>query len=716
MTDELRAALNAVSDKEDFAKCLTRLWIMADRPSYRSLSALALRNGQSLSKTMIGQVLGGHVLPRKNFLTTFLTCCGVGLDEYLEWERAWTRLAPIYYARRASSPQPALDRRSRPPVERPSAAADEQHHPVIQLIDHLRRELAQMSAKLAEVQWNLDRIDPRQQTWSGQLPVPETLEFADLIAGEWWKESSATGLVATVGLDPLRASVKIELGDRPPHGLIVGPSGSGKTNFIFALLAGVCTRYSPDELEIYLLDFKEGVSFNWFAPDVHREPWIPHVRLVGVNINSDPEFGLALLQHLSWELRRRAAAARRHHSTTIEELRRRDRDGHWPRTLAVVDEFQWMLAGRHSVATECAKLLEDLARRGRAMGIHLILASQEVTGVEVLWGRPGLVAQFGLRVALPRARRVLAERNGAADEIPLNHAVVNPDSGSRDANRIVRVPLADNPDDWAELRRRLWEMRSPESEPPVIFDGDVAPKLGNVPTLGLLQPGSRVAPVAAVGHAIDVLDRPAFVRFERRAGRNLALVGNRDDLAHAVICAAVTTLARQFAPGEARFTLVGLDDAAHHDAMRLRRDAGRRDFDVYGQRDLGGVLNLAFGDPLPHFLVLFPLDTLADSGSPASEEERAVSNNLLQILDRGPLRGIHVIGWWRRASHYRRLFRMASQSELITATVLVGATVSDLPLTPNKVFIEPDPPRRNRVLLIDLEHNPPYQTVVPYAV
>ena len=56
------------------------------------------------------------------------------------------------------------------------------------------------------------------------------------------------------------------LGDSSPHALIGGPSGSGKTNFLYAMLGGLAARYSPDELELYLLDFKEGVSFAQFAP------------------------------------------------------------------------------------------------------------------------------------------------------------------------------------------------------------------------------------------------------------------------------------------------------------------------------------------------------------------------------------------------------------------------------------------------------------------
>src|SRR4029453_12996252 len=138
-------------------------------------------------------------------------------------------------------------------------------------------------------------------------------------------------------------------------------------------------------------------------------------------------------------------------------LRAEDPAGHWPRIVAVIDEFQVLLSGRDAVADEAVALLEDLARRGRSQGIHLILASQDVSGIEALWGRSGLVGQFTLRVALPKARRLLAESNPAAENIPRHPAVVNPDSGATPANRIVRIPAASDRDTWSALQHRLWE-------------------------------------------------------------------------------------------------------------------------------------------------------------------------------------------------------------------------------------------------------------------
>ena len=292
------------------------------------------------------------------------------------------------------------------------------------------------------------------------------------------------------------------LGDYPPHALIGGPSGTGKTNLIYAWIGALAARYSPAELAFYLLDFKEGVSFARFAPGRRDPSWLPHVRLVGVNVNTDREFGLALLRFLGEELRRRADAAKQHEVTKLAELRAEDPTGHWPRIVAVVDEFQVLLAGRDVVAAEAADLLEDLARRGRSQGIHLVLASQDVSGIEALWGRPALVAQFTLRIALPKA---LAGPGRDATTRPSRCRASTrwstPSPAWRRRNQVVRVPSAS---DWETLERAaapaVADARRRTLPPPRLFDGDAVPRLADSPGLPALArpgPGGRRAGGAA---------------------------------------------------------------------------------------------------------------------------------------------------------------------------------------------------------------------------
>jgi hypothetical protein len=298
------------------------------------------------------------------------------------------------------------------------------------------------------------------------LAGPPPAEFEDLQPAHPWTESSAAGLAAPLGTGPDGELVEVALGDDRPHALICGPSGSGKTNLVHAWLAALCSRYAPDELALYLLDCSGGVSFARFAPGPRDPSWLPQARVVGVNVDADRALGVALLRRLGDERRRRAMAAARYGAATLAELRAEDPGGDWPRLVAVIDDFPALLTGGDALAAEAGALLDELARRGRSQGIHLVLVAQDGTGVGAVSG------QFPLRIALPKARGVLAGSNLAADVIPRFHAVVNAEGGAPSANRVVRLPDAGDREAWRRLQERLWNARPDALPPPEVMIPD----------------------------------------------------------------------------------------------------------------------------------------------------------------------------------------------------------------------------------------------------
>jgi biotin carboxyl carrier protein len=102
--DELDPATAA--SREDLAKCLKRLHLLADRPSYRVLEkrtehAGGLLPGTNLPRVplrraTITDVLAGTKFPRKAFLLSFVEACGIDVESDPRWEQAWDRLAVQY--------------------------------------------------------------------------------------------------------------------------------------------------------------------------------------------------------------------------------------------------------------------------------------------------------------------------------------------------------------------------------------------------------------------------------------------------------------------------------------------------------------------------------------------------------------------------------------------------------------------------------------------
>ncbi|GID94792.1 FtsK/SpoIIIE domain-containing protein [Amorphoplanes digitatis] len=535
---------------------------------------------------------------------------------------------------------------------------------------------------------------------------PPPASFADLEPDKLWTESSAHGLAAPIGDSTDGPLICVPLGDDPPHALIGGPSGSGKTNLIYAWIGSLAARYSPAELAFYLLDFKEGVSFARFAPGPRDPSWLPQVRLAGINVNGDREFGLAMLRHLGEELRARAQAAKRYEASKLAELRAEDPGGHWPRIVAVIDEFQVLLAGRDALADEAVTLLEDLARRGRSQGIHLVLASQDVSGIEALWGRSGLIGQFTLRIALPKARRVLADTNLAAAVIPRFHAVVNADSGAAGANHIVRLPDAGDRAAWRTLQHKLWHSRPDDCVPPRLFDGDAVPRLPEA-----YRPAGRVprvtsdigsSPGAVLGERIDVAARPARLRLGRMPGRNLAVLGTRTGEACDVLAAAALSLAAQ---GPARFSVACLDPGAERAAARLIAELPQADW--YGPADLDQLFAALEPDGIPHYLLGYALDA---AGPSYRERLRAV-------LTDGPEDRTHVLGWWRSVQRLRDdLGGIGARLDTIGAWVALDVQGPELsPLSPQPggpVWY----PRRRRALFFDRSVHRHPEVIIPYEV
>ncbi|MET8259698.1 FtsK/SpoIIIE domain-containing protein [Micromonospora sp. NPDC005205] len=556
---------------------------------------------------------------------------------------------------------------------------------------------------------------------AGPPPTP----FTDLLPPPelMWREDSADGLTAPIGEGPQGRPVRLTLGDYPPHALIGGPSGTGKTNLIFAWIGALAARYSPAELEFYLLDFKEGVSFARFAQGRRDPSWLPHMRLVGINVNTDREFGLALLRFLAEELRRRADAAKKHEVTKLAELRAVDPTGHWPRIVAVVDEFQMLLAGRDVVAREAADLLEDLARRGRSQGIHLVLASQDVRGIEALWGRPALVAQFALRIALPKALRILAERNDAAQSLPRWHAVVNAESGMVEGNEVARIPAASDWETWSGLQHRLWRMRAPDAAPARLFDGDAIPRLADAPDFrALAVPPDGTAPrnpVALLGEIIDVQSRSASLRLPRAPGRNLAVLGTRVDEACAVLDAAARSLARQHPPGTARFSIACLDPDADPIARALYDDLAD-DAAWYDEETVGELMaetaDGLSGPGSPHYLLLFAVDAAAGALA-ARAGRRTGLEQLRRIMHDGPERRTHVLAWWRGVARMRAdLGGPAARTDQIGAWVALDAHGGELGSSLYPGTGGPDwYPRPWRGLFFDRAVHRTGQVIIPYG-
>ncbi len=193
------------------------------------------------------------------------------------------------------------------------------------------------------------------------------------------------------------------------HVLIAGRTGSGKSTLMHALITNLALNYSPDEIELYLIDFKKGVEFKVYATFD-----LPHARVVA--IESEREFGISVLQRIDAEMRIRADRFREAGVQDIHGYRDTPGTPPLPRILLIVDEFQEFFVEEDKLAQEAALLLDRLVRQGRAFGIHCHLGSQSLGGAFTL--ARSTLGQMAVRIALQcsevDSHLILSEQNPAA--------------------------------------------------------------------------------------------------------------------------------------------------------------------------------------------------------------------------------------------------------------------------------------------------------------
>jgi S-DNA-T family DNA segregation ATPase FtsK/SpoIIIE len=183
----------------------------------------------------------------------------------------------------------------------------------------------------------------------------------DRIRRERFRVIGAVGeLSSWIGVSEQR-ELTLDLVSDGPHLIIVGPTGSGKSEFLRLLITSL---RATQDFELALFDYKGGAALEEFAADA-----------IGMATDLDQESQLELYGLLAGELARRERLFARHKCSSIEQYVAAGNS--LLRLVVVVDEFVAALAsGQKALAT-----IEDIAARGRSLGVHLVAATQSLSGV-----------------------------------------------------------------------------------------------------------------------------------------------------------------------------------------------------------------------------------------------------------------------------------------------------------------------------------------------
>lgn len=530
-----------------------------------------------------------------------------------------------------------------------------------------------------------------------------------------WSQSSRDGIsfaVGTYGMSTIEVTLGDELNQRH-NALITGAVGQGKSNLISVVVHSLCQRYSPSEVEFYMLDFKEGVTLQAFAPDPHTGSFLPHARVLG--LDADREYGVNVLRHLFAVYRQRMATFKAAGVQNIRQYRLADPEAVMPRIVVVIDEFQMLFADQDAVATTASDLIVKGARLFRACGIHFILASQTIGSGGMLGGTTGqaLFAQIPVRLALKNSlaesHATLGLKNDAASHIRSREAIVNLDYGELSSNRKTTIAYADDAI-LTELRTAWWQQTRGAVTPPEVFEGERRLSLRDDAHILTNLPSGH----AMLGRRISVGAAPLTIDLTTDVGRNLALLGTGPG--HAVLLNAALSLLHSTPTAE----LILLD--LINDWPSPARDATRTDFEQELTK-LGSIYRLVDkhqADALIDELVERAAATADDASVPpvyvigfGLERWRSDTTKIKTLFANGPLAGIHLLGWWNKYSSFKAMVGLGGDNnfDIRIAMHLDHSSAREAFKQPILRWT----PQDNRALVWDSATMSNPQLVIPYS-
>ena len=229
------------------------------------------------------------------------------------------------------------------------------------------------------------------------VPIAQLFEETDRIAASpRGIPSSAEVLDIPIGVKggEIQNLLLKTTGDGSAHAVVIGGTGSGKSNLLHTIIMNVCYKYSPEEVNLYLVDFKGGVEFKYYEANKVREKQMPHIKLTG--LTSDLEDGVAILNNLQKELREREDTFRAARVEDIIQYRQLGRK--MPRLFVIVDEIQELFEQDDKLGQKAIDILRELFKKGRAFGINILWASQNVPSAPGL--KDKVLSQIGNRISL----------------------------------------------------------------------------------------------------------------------------------------------------------------------------------------------------------------------------------------------------------------------------------------------------------------------------
>ena len=400
-----------------------------------------------------------------------------------------------------------------------------------------------------------------------EIRKEEAILFADYMTNqsEWWQRRSAKYIEIPFGVSEDRQIQKLKITQESGQNsaVVIGIPGSGKSVFLHALICNAAINYSPDELNMYLIDFS-GVEFNSYA--LHN---LPHARVIAPE--AEREFGLSILNELVEEGARRMELCRNNDVSNIVDLKAKNPSLHIPRLLVIIDEFQKIFEIENDlISREANAKIHTIIQEFRKFGINLVLATQKLPSSSIL--PKDLIANRVVFKSSPAdfSSLISLPINGKVPQLHTGECIYNSESGSPYDNHKVQGFLVTKHDidkllnQISEFSDNLHYQRKHDM---VVFRGNDLPEFRNRRVARCHQTPSNMPESIGIylGESISIHETDVCAILRKESANNILILGGESHVAQRI--AYYATISASTAHTDQSATFVTLNFMRREDTL-----------------------------------------------------------------------------------------------------------------------------------------------------
>ena len=365
------------------------------------------------------------------------------------------------------------------------------------------------------------------------------IEFKDILPKEMFSESSDDMLRIPMGCDEAGKIVYLEFGrsnSTAHHGLIIGATGSGKSVLLHTVISCSMYCYSPEELQLYLMDFKTGTEFS-----IYEKTRMPHIRLLA--LDAKQEFGESILEELEQEMQRRAELFKDNYSEKLSSYNEKA-EKKLPRILVIIDEFQIMYdeSLNRNIAQHCADLTNRIVKQGRSYGIHLLMAAQSAREMSGRGLAQGVIDNINTRIGLlwspDDTQMLFRQEYSELEEMRGNNpgsAVLASDYTVGNDRTAFKVAFCERDQQGSFLEEIQSGCKGKwENENTRIFEGRKRCKLSQYIEKHKMEMAENRFLILPIGEPIKVGD-PVVITLDKKVNHNIIICGSDEERERLII-------------------------------------------------------------------------------------------------------------------------------------------------------------------------------------